>query len=154
MTEKRRRKNACIKGSYTVEAALLMGILLAVLVAVIDLGFYFHDKGFVQGAAHEAACAGSLWADEENRALSGAASGLAAGRLLGTKGISCSVTEGVKEISVSYSGELMLPGMISGFFGGTRIPVRGQVSLTTQRPSARIQKIRGAVKIVKEIQGE
>ena len=31
------------KGSYTIEAALLMGILLSVLIAVIYIGFWYHD---------------------------------------------------------------------------------------------------------------
>ena len=36
------------KGSYTVEAALLMGILLSVLVSEIYLGFWYHDRNFLQ----------------------------------------------------------------------------------------------------------
>ena len=40
------------KGSYTVEAALLMGILLSVLVSVIYLGFWYHDRNFLQNAAY------------------------------------------------------------------------------------------------------
>lgn len=34
------------KGSYTIEVALLMGILLSVLIAVIYIGFWYHDKDF------------------------------------------------------------------------------------------------------------
>ena len=41
------------KGSYTIEAALLMGILLSVLIAVIYIGFWYHDKDFLQSAAYE-----------------------------------------------------------------------------------------------------
>lgn len=48
------------KGSYTVEAALLMGILLSVLVSEIYLGFWYHDRNFLQNAAYEAVCTASL----------------------------------------------------------------------------------------------
>ena len=48
------------KGSYTIEAALLMGILLSVLIAVIYIGFWYHDKDFLQSAAYETVCAALL----------------------------------------------------------------------------------------------
>ena len=58
------------KGSYTVEAALLMGILLSVLVSVIYLGFWYHDRNFLQNAAYEAVCTASLRADDESYQIS------------------------------------------------------------------------------------
>lgn len=41
------------KGSYTVEAALLMGVLIPLLVGVIYLGFFMMIRGNVQGEAIE-----------------------------------------------------------------------------------------------------
>ena len=43
------------KGSYTVEAALLMGVLIPLLVGVIYLGFFMMIRGNVQGEAIEKA---------------------------------------------------------------------------------------------------
>ena len=65
------------KGSYTVEASLLIGILLSILVSVIYLGFWYHDRNFLQNAAYEAACTASLRADDESYQISGAARSLA-----------------------------------------------------------------------------
>ena len=52
------------KGSYTVEASLLMGMILSVLVSVIYIGFWYHDKSFLQSAAYETACAAILHGEE------------------------------------------------------------------------------------------
>ncbi len=41
------------KGSYTVEAALLMGILIPLLTGVIYLGFFMELQGQVQAEAME-----------------------------------------------------------------------------------------------------
>lgn len=41
------------KGSYTVEAAMLMSILIPVFIGIIYLGFYLHDKALLEGAALE-----------------------------------------------------------------------------------------------------
>ena len=54
------------KGSYTLEASVLMGIILSVLVAVIYLGFWYHDKSFLQSAAYEAVCVAGLKQEEKS----------------------------------------------------------------------------------------
>ena len=41
-------------GSFTVETALLMGIILPVLICVLIAGLYLHDKIYLAGAGHEA----------------------------------------------------------------------------------------------------
>ena len=48
------------KGSYTVEAALLMGILIPLLTGVIYLGFFMELRGQVQAEAMEKALTGLL----------------------------------------------------------------------------------------------
>lgn len=42
-----------VKGSYTVEAALIIPIILGVFVLLIYILFYYHDKNIVAGAAYE-----------------------------------------------------------------------------------------------------
>lgn len=48
------------KGSYTVEAALLMGILIPLLAGVIYMGFYLKARGEVYGNALEMALRAAL----------------------------------------------------------------------------------------------
>lgn len=42
-----------VKGSYTVEAALIFPFILYIIIALIYLGFYLHDYGKVQAIIHE-----------------------------------------------------------------------------------------------------
>ena len=50
------------KGSFTVEISLIMSLLSPLLMCLIYLGFYMHDRAFLEGAALEAACTASLYA--------------------------------------------------------------------------------------------
>ena len=48
------------KGSMTIEAALLMPVLLLVLMSVLYLFFYVHNRAWLTAAAYEAALSGSM----------------------------------------------------------------------------------------------
>lgn len=142
------------RGSYTVEAALLMGILIPLLAAVIYMGFFLHDRAFLQAAAAEAAVGASLVADENTGQSAGAAQRRAAGRMLGVRNLSGNLLAGEKEARVFYEGDFLIPGLIVRFFGKDSIQIRTQASLGIERPSKRIQKIRSAVKIIDVIRGK
>lgn len=145
------KKEMRLRGSYTVEAALLMGMILPVLVGIIYMGFYLHDRGFLQGAAHEAAAYASLQADNQSADVPGAIEALPAGRTLGVRSVSASAASGGRRVSVTYEGDLQLPGMTAGLFGQGALTVRSGVTLLVERPSRRIQKIRGVAKVINSI---
>ncbi len=145
-----------LRGSYTVEASLLMGILLAVLVAVIYMGFYLHDRAFLQGAAYEAAVTACLHQDdvEPDASLTvGAkrAQALVKKRMLGTRNATAAETLDEKTVRVTCAGNFRVPGMASKFFGKKKLSVNAGVTLTTMRPSRRIQKIRGVAKVIDSV---
>ena len=48
-----RRKRSCAQASFTVEAALLMAVILPVLIALLITGFYLHDRAFLQEVTTE-----------------------------------------------------------------------------------------------------
>lgn len=139
------------KGSYTVEATLLMGILLSVLVSIIYLGFWYHDRNFLRNAAYEAACTASLRADDENYQIGKVAGSLIKGRLLATSSLAtdCKTTE--KSAAVCYQGTFRVPGMIAVFFQKQRLEIKEECELSTQRPSERIQKVRQIAKIGRHV---
>lgn len=137
-----------LQGSYTIEAALLMGIILPLLAAVIYMGFFLHDRGFLQGAAHEAAALASLQADQKGVDLAGTAQCLTNNRTLGIRSVSASFSAGERTVEIVYEGNFQVPGMIRRFFGENGISVRSGVILSLERPSKRIQKLRGIAKIV------
>lgn len=47
------------KGSFTIEAAMIVPLILLVFVFSIYLMFYYHDKNILKGAAYETAVVGS-----------------------------------------------------------------------------------------------
>lgn len=140
------------KGSYTVEAALLMGLILPVLVGIIYMGFFLHDRSFTQAAAHEAAVYASLHADDKKADAESAAGRLIKGRLLGTADMSGSSSADEKSVQISYHGNFKVPGMVMQFWA--KQEVVSKVNLTIERPSRRIRKIRGLVKAVRAVRGK
>lgn len=137
-----------MKGSYTIEAALLMGILLPLFTAVIYMGFFLHDRGFLQSAAFETAACISLRADEKDLEGGRLMQNLMAGRLLGTRNTQAQASASERRTVVSGSGSFWVPGMAKQFFGTDGITLSAKVSLNQERPSRRIQKIRGATKVI------
>ena len=65
------RKCGCVRASFTVEAALLMTIILPVLLALIYYGFFLHDKGVLNGAAQQITAQADLnhWKKSGNNRL-------------------------------------------------------------------------------------
>ena len=48
------------KRSFTIEAALLMPLVLMILIGVLYLDFFVHDRAYLTAAAYEAAVSGSM----------------------------------------------------------------------------------------------
>ena len=48
------------KGSFTVEAACVMPVILLVLMGLLYLNFYVHNRAWLTAAAYEAAISGSM----------------------------------------------------------------------------------------------
>ncbi|MDO4522694.1 MAG: pilus assembly protein [Eubacteriales bacterium] len=132
------------------EAALLMSMIVPLLTAIIYMGFFLHDRGFLQAAAHEAVCLASLHAEDDTD-INGEIDRLISGRMLGSRGVKGEMEEGKRQVSVSYTGSFRIPGIVQSFFGNTGISVGTSVSLSTERPSRRISRIRGVVKVVEHI---
>lgn len=145
------KKKTWRAGSCTIEASLLMGILLPLLAAIIYMGFFLHDRGFLQGAAYEAAVYASLHADDQKGDAADAAQKLIAGRMLGTQNVSVNAGQDQKKVQVVYEGSFAVPHLAQIFFGSARFPVKALASLTLERPSRRIQTIRGLAKVFNSI---
>ena len=48
------------RGSFTIEAALLMPVIFLVLMGVLNLNFFVHNRAWLTAAAYEAAVSGSM----------------------------------------------------------------------------------------------
>ena len=118
------------KGSYTVEAALLMGILIPLLTGVIYIGFFMEIRGQVQAEAMEKALTGLLTEEE------------AEGVSLGKKEISAEVEA---EVPVFPFGKRIfsLPASVSGKF-----------VLERQKPVRMIFRMHSMKKAIRQVKRE
>lgn len=101
-----------LKGSYTVEASFLLPMILSVIVLIIYLSFYLHDRAVLSSAAYTAALRGSQMRAGDNVAgdVSAQAQELIRNRLLGTSDVETDVECNSGSIVVSYGGTIRIPG--------------------------------------------
>ena len=118
------------KGSYTIEAALLMGILIPLLTGVIYVGFYMELRGQVQTEALEKALVLLLTGEETE------------GGSIGEKEISGEVQA---EVPVFPFGKRIfsLPDMVTGSF-----------KLERQKPAQKIIRMHSMKKAIRQVKKE
>lgn len=100
-----------LKGSYTLEATLIMPMILSILVLLIYWAFYLHDRAILSAAAYTAALRGSQMISGENISdeVNKCSKDLINNRLLITKGIEQRVEVKGDTIAVSYEGSINIP---------------------------------------------
>ena len=101
-----------LKGSYTIEAALIFPFIMGVIVFIIYISFFLHDRAVMKSCAYQAALKGSLirtnGSDMEAEARKAAEYNIE-GLLLATTGLTTDVSVSGKKVTVSYSGSLRIP---------------------------------------------
>lgn len=138
------------KGSFTIEAACVMSLVLLVLMGVLYLSFFVHNRAWLTVAACESALTGSM----EGVRKDGQSQEAAAVRsrelgnvgFFGAENLTGQVKNG-KEIKVTYTADT-----ISGF-GGFRWKLTAEGSSRVIRPVEWIRKIRAASEVIEEIGG-
>lgn len=143
MKNKRKRMR---KGSFTIEAACVMSLILIAIMGVLYLSFFVHNRTWLTAAAYEAALTGSMEGVHKNGQSYEAAS--ARGQELGNVGffgaenLQYQVKVG-KDVKVSYQADT-----IAGF-GGFRWTLKTQGSSRIIRPAEWIRKTKAAAEIIK-----
>lgn len=148
------KKNRFVmSGSFTVEATLLMTILIPVLAALIYAAFYVHDSALLQGIVCELAAEGSNLSLEKDRAgeLEKMKKELLSSRFADAQKISVSVETEKNAVSVSGSSEFYFPGIIMHFFGGNKKDISKCWRREILHPADMIRKIRGLEYVVNTI---
>ena len=138
------------KGSFTIEAACVMSLILITIIGVLYLTFFVHNRTWLTAAAHEAALTGSMEGVRKDGQPQEAAS--VRSRELGNVGFfgAENLTGQVKngtEIQVTYTADT-----ISGF-GGFRWKLTVDGSSKVIRPTQWIRKIKAASEVMQEIGG-
>ncbi len=154
MPEKAKRKRMA-KGSFTVEAALLMTVLLPVIVSLIYTAFFLHDRTLLQGAACEVAAMGSNLSEEKDidQILEKIKNQVMSARLLGTKDKAATVNRSKDRIEVSYQGTFSIPGLIAKLSGRDSLKINRSWQRELYNPADIIRKIRGLKYMMDTIKG-
>ena len=114
------------KGSFTIEAACVMSLVLITVMGVLYLSFFVHNRSWLTAAAYEAALAGSIEGVQKNGQIYESASAKA--QELGNVGFF-----GAENLS-----------------GGFRWVLRTEGSSKIIRPAQWIRKVKAASEIVKD----
>lgn len=135
----------CWKGSYTVEAALVLPVVLFVLSALMILAFYVHDRGILQSLACETAVTGNNYITEEERktAVERIKGQVSPTRLMGSRGSSGHAAFGSSEVYVQYTAVYPVPGMAMRYLSGGRLKIAKSWRVEGINPSDWIRKQRG-----------
>jgi len=113
-----------LKGSYTVEAALLMTLILPLLVGIIYMGYYLHDQAVMENGAWELTTLcirqdrGEERSEKEQEIRS---------RLLCTKNVSIQVKKESSHVTAYLRGSLSVPGLAMHFLCRNSLPLEAEV---------------------------
>ena len=136
------------KGSFTIEAAVLMPLILMVLMGLLYLDFFVHNRAWLTSAAYEAAVSGSMEGYKKDGDIYEKAD--IQGRMLGSTGLPggenlSMQTSAGKTVQVTY--QMDVP---AGFLSQKwKIEVCGKAAVL--RPTGWIRKVKGTVDVLEEV---
>lgn len=145
-----------LKASYTIEAALIFPLIMGVIVFIIYMSFFLHDRAVMKSCAYQAALKGSLIrtseSDMRSEALKAAEYNID-GLILATENIKTSVNISGSEVTVAYSGNLSIPqGILFMKIAGTdSILVEGKATAYQKDAIEFIRKCRMAKNLINKI---
>ena len=113
-----------LNGSFTVEAALLMTVLIPLLTALIYLGFYQHDKVWIANKTRTEAMEAALDTDRKNQTdWSGV---LACGNVSG------GVKRGKNKVTATGKATFRIPGFVARFFMGGQMEINSKAEVSVK----------------------
>ncbi|MCR5746753.1 MAG: pilus assembly protein [Lachnospiraceae bacterium] len=143
-----------LKGSYTIEAALIFPMIMTVIVFIIYMSLYLHDRAVMSSCAYQAALKASMIrtaVEDMRKEAEKAADYNLEGLLLATENVESEVEVSGKNVKVSYKGNLRIPHSILflNIAGTDRIVVEGNGTARQKDAIEFIRSCRAAENIVK-----
>ena len=134
----------------TVEAALLMTLIIPLLTAVIVFSFYLHDRAYLQAACTELAAMGNNLQVYEGlqEKVDGAMKDRLTESMMWTK--RPKGTAAVSEVGadVQAEGSFAVPGLVTGLFGPDITQTRAEWSRNIYHPAELIWTVRSVKYVV------
>lgn len=144
------RKIDMKKGSFTIEAACVMSLVLLVLMGTLYLSFFVHNRAWLTAAACESALTGSMEGVQKDgqpeQAAMQRSQELGNTGFFGAENLSRQVKTG-KKVEVIYTADT-----VSGF-GGFSWKLQADGNSGIIRPVEWIRKVKAASAVIKEIGG-
>ncbi|MCD7736223.1 MAG: hypothetical protein LUI07_04545 [Lachnospiraceae bacterium] len=137
-------------GSYTVEAAMVVSIVIFVLSALVIASFYVHDCAVFQSYVCEIAAAGSSYATEDERenAVTSGKKEVKAARFLGSRELSGTVSAEKNKVTASWSAAYPVPGFAMKYLADSELSIDVSWSSKIVAPADTIRLIRGAGELI------
>lgn len=141
---------------FTVEAAMLMAVILPVLLSLIYLGFLDHDRGVLQASSCEVAALADNSIPDKNRDgdLRTYAGQLGKSAVISSKDCSSSFSLSKDFVQVSYTGSIKVPGTLPKLFGSETLSSGRSFSRKLYHPADSIRKIRGLKYLSERLSGK
>ena len=102
-----------LNGYFTIEAALILPLVMLFITTLIFLAFYSYDRCIMELSAYEAALSGTSNhikdTKEAKKEAKEAAEKLIEGKLFAISDVSCEADADATQIIVSYSGKINMP---------------------------------------------
>lgn len=140
------------KGSFTVEAACLMPVILLVIIGTIYLCFYVHNRAWLTAAAYEAAITGSAEGIKRDgspeKTARQRAEELVEIPLFGAENLQVEANVKGKEVKVVYEADT------NAVYGGMSWHLQAQGSAKVIEPVKYIRRLRELKKVVSAGKGE
>lgn len=136
------------KGSLTVETACIMPLILLVLIGILYLCFFVHNRAWLTAAAYESALSGSMEGVKEDGQVYETArmrsEALGNNGFFGAENLSTQTNVG-KSVQVTYDLDTIAS------FGGLSWHLRVEGSSSVVRPVSWIRKIKAASEVLKGV---
>ena len=133
------RRGKYPRGSVTVEASLLMAVVIPLLTALIYLGFYLHDRAYIQNAVRETAVCMAMEKDVDKDAGKRG--------VLWIKSLNEDVSVEKDRVVVKAKGSFSVPGLLAGFLADNRLTLDYTVIKPVTDAKKEIQKWRNLEKL-------
>lgn len=146
------KDNQIKRGSMTVEIACVMSLILLVLLGVLYLCFFVHNRSWLTSAAYEAALSGSMEGCRENGKITQTAEvkskELGNTGFFGAENLGVDIKADEKKVEVSYELDTIAS------YGGLKWHLKTKGISKVIRPVEWIRKIKAAANLVKGGAGE
>ena len=143
-------RNGRLKAAFTVEASMLMILILPLLMLIIVFSMDMHDRAVLQGAVSEALSMGGnlVLYKEERKELSEKIQEIADRGTIWTGDISGGVSIDTRHVSASFEGTFDYPGYVQPLWAAGAKTITASGERTIIHPPSLIRKVRGVKRIV------